>query len=67
MFNEIITAITSVGFPIVACGGLAWYIKYLTDVHKKEADDMRKSLDANTQVINKLLSRLEREDTKNGK
>lgn len=62
MFNEILTAITTVGFPIVACGGLAWYIKYLTDVHKKESDDMRKSLDANTQVMNKLLSKLESEE-----
>ena len=66
MFNEILTAITTVGFPIVACGGLAWYIKYLTDVHKKECDDMRKSLDANTQVMNKLLSKLESEEN-NGK
>lgn len=62
MFNEILTAITTVGFPIVACSGLAWYIKYLTDVHKKESDDMRKSLDANTQVMNKLLSKLESEE-----
>jgi len=62
MFNEILTAITTVGFPIVACGGLAWYVKYLTDVHKKESDDMRKSLDANTKVINKLLSKLESEE-----
>lgn len=62
MFNEILTAITTVGFPIVACGGLAWYIKYLTDVHKKESDDMRKSLDANTRVMNKLLSKLESEE-----
>ena len=62
MFNEILTAITTVGFPIVACGALAWYIKYLTDAHKKESDDMRKSLDANTNVMNKLLSKLESEE-----
>lgn len=61
MFNEILTAITTVGFPIVACSALAWYIKYLTDTHKKESDDMRKSLDANTLVMNKLLSKLESE------
>lgn len=66
MFNEILTAITTVGFPIVACGGLAWYIKYLTDVHTKESNDMRKSLDANTQVMNQLLSKLESEEN-NGK
>ena len=34
MFNEILAAITTVGFPIVACGALAWYIKFLTDTHK---------------------------------
>lgn len=62
MINEVLTAITTVGFPIVACGALSWYIKYLTDVHKKESDDMRKSLDANTKVINKLLSKLESEE-----
>lgn len=62
MFNEILTAITTVGFPIVACGGLAWYIKYLTDVYKKESNDMRKSLYANTRVMNKLLSKLESEE-----
>lgn len=66
MLNEILTAITTVGFPIVACGTLAWYIKYLTDVHKRESDDMRKSLDANTMVMNKLLLRLESEEN-NGK
>ena len=67
MLNEVLTAITTVGFPIVACGALAWYIKYLTDVHKKESDDMRKSLDANTLVMNKLLSRLESEEKNNAK
>lgn len=66
MFNEILTAITTVGFPIVACGALAWYVKFLTEAHKKESDDLRKSLDANTSVMRKLLDKLERE-VNNGK
>lgn len=66
MLNEILTAVSTVGFPIVACGILSWYVKYLTDVHKEESDNMRSSLDANTNVMNKLLSKLEREE-KNGK
>lgn len=28
---EIIDIIKSVGFPIVACAGMAWWIKYITD------------------------------------
>lgn len=61
MFNEVLTAISTVGFPAVACGVLAWYVKYLTDLHKEESDNMRNSLDANTHVMDKLLAKLERE------
>lgn len=29
--SDIVTLITTVGFPIVMCGGMAWYVKYITD------------------------------------
>lgn len=38
--NEIITAITTVGFPIVMCGGMAWYVKYITDKNREQIDKL---------------------------
>ena len=29
--NDVMTMITTVGFPIVACIGLAWFCKYMLD------------------------------------
>ena len=40
--NDIITAISTVGFPIVACVGLGWFVKYQTDSNNKEVAEMRK-------------------------
>ena len=67
--QEIQSLITSVGFPIVMCGALAWYVKHLTDKfnealnkireqHDEEAKAMIKSLDSNTLAINTLSERL---------
>lgn len=52
---EVITQIvTSVGFPIVACGGLFWYINKVTDSHKEEVKAMMDSLNQNTLVLTEL-------------
>lgn len=52
------TAITqfigSVGFPIVCCVGLFWYITKITDQHKEEMNTMRQSLEANTTVLTEI-------------
>lgn len=69
-FNTIISAIGSVGFPIVACIAIAWFfykvnenyrldIKELTASHKEEAKAMKQSLDNNTLVLQKLVDKLE--------
>lgn len=67
--QDIQTIITSVGFPIVMCGALAWYVKHLTDKfnetldkireqHDEETKAMTKALDANTMAINTLSERI---------
>ena len=67
--QDILNAITTVGFPIVMCGVLAWYVKHMTDKfmgmvdaintqHDTETKNMIKSLDANTQAIALLSQRL---------
>jgi len=53
------TLIGSVGFPIAACCIMAWYVKYQTDTHKQEINELKKSIDNNTQVIQKLLNKME--------
>lgn len=40
--NEVLTAISTVGFPIVACIGLGWFVKYQTDQNNAEVAEMRK-------------------------
>lgn len=69
--NAIITMITTVGFPIVACGGMAWYVKYTTDrnredmkeerlQHNEEMTKVTEALNNNTLAIQKLTDYIER-------
>lgn len=70
--NEWLQAITTVGFPIVMCGTMAYYVKYMTDKHrdevaklndqhKEEMLDVVKAVDNNTLVLSKLCEKLDRE------
>lgn len=68
--NNIVAVISSVGFPIVACIGLGWYVKYQTDNNNKEVSEMRRehqeeiakvtdALNNNTLALQKLCDRLD--------
>lgn len=72
--TEVVTAITQVGFPIVACCLTAWFVKYLTDQNLKETSDMRtehkeevakmtEALNNNTLAIQRLIDKLDKEDS----
>lgn len=50
--NEIGQLISSCGFPIVACGFLAYYIS-------NALKDLQKRTEENTQAINKLITLVE--------
>lgn len=50
--------IGSLGFPIVCCGALFWYLVKEKDAHKDEMAELRKSVDANTTAINSLCQHL---------
>lgn len=56
--TDITQLVTAVGFPIVACVALFWYI----NTTQKEMLD---ALDNNTNVIAQVLEHLRREDNKN--
>lgn len=53
--NEVVSVISTVGFPIFACCGLAWFCKYLID-------NITKTINENTKMIQKLITKLGEED-----
>lgn len=68
--NELMTMISTLGFPIVACVGLAWFCKYMLDQQQKNVDKMfnmydksnaenREAIKACTEAINRLSDKLE--------
>ena len=68
--QAIVTLIQSVGFPIVMCGLMAWYVKYITDknreqitaereAHKEEMNEIVKAINNNTIVIERLITKLD--------
>lgn len=70
--NSIVTIISSLGFPIVACIACGFFIKYMFETflkqiqdmreeHRTEVDKMTKAINNNTAVIQRLLDK-EKED-----
>ena len=68
--NTITTLIGSVGFPIVACIAMGWYVKYQTDQNNKEVENRRKehkeevqkmteAINNNTIAMQKLVDKIE--------
>lgn len=55
-FQAALQAISSVGFPIVCCGAMMWYVKYSTDKNREEIqklnDQHREEMNEVTQAIN---------------
>lgn len=68
--NDIATMIGTLGFPIVACIGLAWFCKFMIDQQNKNIDRMfnmyeksnaenREAIQAVTEAVNKLCDKLD--------
>lgn len=68
--NTVRELITSVGFPIVVCIALGWFIKKqddkhsaqiekITEAHKEESKQFTDALNNNTLVIQKLIDKME--------
>ena len=52
--NVIMQAISTVGFPICACGALFWMVNKQDAQHKEEINALRSVLEANTQALTEL-------------
>lgn len=46
--------ISSLGFPIVVCGVLFWYLTKEKEAHKEEITALTKTLEENTKVLAEL-------------
>lgn len=67
--SVITNLISSIGFPIVMCIIMMWYIKYTNDKdleerknYYTELNDVKQAIDNNTQVITQLITKLDKEE-----
>ncbi len=59
--DNILQAISTVGFPIALTLILLWYIYDSSNKHKEEINKMSEALNNNTLALTKLLDRMERD------
>lgn len=70
--NDIATMISTLGFPIVACIGLAWFCKYMIDQSNKNIERMfemydkansenREAIERMTDAVEKLCDKIDKE------
>ena len=70
--GDITTMISTLGFPIVACVGLAWFCKYMIDQNNTHIEKMfnmydqanrenRDAIEACTKAIEKLCDKIDKE------
>lgn len=76
---DIATLLGSYAFPVVACLGMAWYVKYITDKNSKETselnaqhtkvmlaykDELKDAINNNTLVMQRLCDTMEVKNTR---
>lgn len=57
--DTVVQLISTVGFPIVTCGVLAWYVYKQGEKHDHEVENLRKTLEENTRVLSRLYDLLD--------
>lgn len=71
--QDVLNAISTVGFPIACCGVMMWYVKYSTDQnkeevarlneqHNQEMSEVTQAINNNTLVLQKLCDIMKTED-----
>lgn len=75
-FPTILQGISTVGFPIVCCLAMGWYVKYNTDRQREDTkelnaqhsaemlafkDEIKDALNNNTIALTKLCEKLDKE------
>ena len=73
--NDVATLISTLGFPIVACIGLAWFCKYMIDQNNQHIEKMfilydtankenREAIEACTKAVEKLCDKIDKEESR---
>lgn len=59
--NEVVNAISTVGFPIFATCGIGWLLYREQQAHKEETNSLKEAINSNTVVMAELKQLLEDE------
>ena len=73
--NDVATLISTLGFPIVACIGLAWFCRYMIDQNNQHIEKMfilydtankenREAIEACTKAVEKLCDKIDKEESR---
>lgn len=52
--EAITSLISTLGFPIVVCIALFWYVNKQTESHKEEINGLRETINENTNILTQL-------------
>ena len=63
--NEVLQAITTVGFPIAMCLIMAWYIREIEIRHSNEVNALKDALNNNTLALQHLADLTEKGEVEN--
>ena len=63
--NEVLQAITTVGFPIAMCLIMAWYIREIEIRHSNEVNALKDALNNNTLALQHLADITDKGDNEN--
>ncbi len=53
-YDMIMNFITTLGFPIVVCCALFWYVNKQAESHKDEIDSLRETIQDNTTLLHEV-------------
>ena len=59
--DDLLTAISTVGFPIVLALGLLYVVLMIFKAYREDVDKLKEALNNNTLVLQKLTDKLDRE------
>lgn len=62
MINTLGTLVGTLGFPIVCCGGLFWYMTKQATLHAAESKEMQQAIADLKIAITELTDHLKKED-----
>lgn len=63
--SDLVNLISTMGFPVVACLGMAYFFKYVFDKNREDINSLRDVLNNNTLVIQRLVDFLKNEGDDN--